>query len=201
VPKPQVAKDKLLDAGLSLIREKGYSATTVDDLCARAGVTKGAFFHHFGSKEEFGVAAAERWTSLTSEIFAQAAYHAHPSARERVLGYIALRRSFLSGDIASFSCVAGTMVQEVYQQHPEIGAACGACIFGHAATLVEDIRAALHEEGVVPDFPPETLATHMQAVIQGSFILAKAKGDVTVALESLDHLRRYVELTLSGTSS
>jgi TetR/AcrR family transcriptional regulator, transcriptional repressor for nem operon len=35
---------------------------------------------------------------------------------------------------------------------------------------------------------------HIQAVIQGSFILAKAKGSAAVAAESLDHLRRYIEL-------
>jgi TetR/AcrR family transcriptional regulator, transcriptional repressor for nem operon len=35
---------------------------------------------------------------------------------------------------------------------------------------------------------------HLQAVIQGSFILAKAKGSAAAAAESLDHLRRYIEL-------
>ncbi len=52
----QDAKAKLLDAALSVIRTKGFSATTVDELCSAAGVTKGAFFHHFKSKDELGVA-------------------------------------------------------------------------------------------------------------------------------------------------
>ena len=59
------AKAKLLDAALSVIRIKGYSATTVDELCAAAGVTKGAFFHHFRSKDELGVAAADYWSETT----------------------------------------------------------------------------------------------------------------------------------------
>jgi DNA-binding transcriptional regulator YbjK len=41
------ARQKLLDAALSLIRTKGYTATTIDELCAKAGVAKGSFFHHF----------------------------------------------------------------------------------------------------------------------------------------------------------
>ena len=40
----------------------------------------------------------------------------------------------------------------------------------------------------------ESLALHLQAVIQGSFILAKAKGSAAAAAESLEHLKRYVEL-------
>ena len=59
------AKQKLLDAAFALIRERGFSATTVDALCERAGVTKGAFFHHFKSKDELGVAAAEHSSAVT----------------------------------------------------------------------------------------------------------------------------------------
>jgi AcrR family transcriptional regulator len=52
------ARQKLLDATLALIRKKGYSSTSVDELCAQAGVTKGAFFHHFKSKDALAIAAA-----------------------------------------------------------------------------------------------------------------------------------------------
>jgi len=42
-PTPKTdARTKLLEAALSVIRAKGYSATSVDELCAAAGVTKGA---------------------------------------------------------------------------------------------------------------------------------------------------------------
>ena len=45
------ARDKLIAAAHQEVRRQGYSATTVDQICAAAGVTKGAFFHHFESKE------------------------------------------------------------------------------------------------------------------------------------------------------
>jgi len=194
MPRSQAAKEKLLDAALSLIREKGFSATTVDDLCARAGVTKGAFFHYFKSKNDLGVAAAEHWSAMTGSLFAQAPYHTHADPLERVLAYIAFRRALLKGGIPEFTCLVGTMVQETYDAHPEIRDACGASIFGHAGTLVADIEAAMSAHGVGGDWTAESLAAHTQAVLQGAFILAKAKGDVRVAIESVDHLRRYVEL-------
>ena len=59
------ARDKLMDAAVAMIREKGFCATSVDDLCKQAGVTKGAFFHHFDSKEKLGVEAARHWDEMT----------------------------------------------------------------------------------------------------------------------------------------
>jgi AcrR family transcriptional regulator len=52
------ARQKLLDATLALIRKKGYTSASVDELCAQAGVAKGAFFHHFKSKNALAVGAA-----------------------------------------------------------------------------------------------------------------------------------------------
>lgn len=198
--KPPAARDKLLSAAHALIREKGFNAMSVDELCARAGVTKGAFFHYFRSKDELGVAAAIHWSVVTGALFAQAEYHSRASALERVLAYIDLRRSLVRGEIAEFSCVAGTMVQETYREHPAIREACGACIVDHAQTLVADIQAAIEERGIVAEWTAESLATHTQAVIQGAFVLAKATGDAAVALESVDHLRRYVTLLFATAS-
>jgi AcrR family transcriptional regulator len=69
------ARSKLLEAAFSTIREKGYAATSVDELCARAGVTKGAFFHHFPTKNSLAVAAMNEWSELSIALFAAAPYH------------------------------------------------------------------------------------------------------------------------------
>src|SRR3954447_81313 len=106
------AKAKLLEAALSVIRTKGYSATSVDELCAAAGVTKGAFFHHFKSKDELGVAAADHWSATTGAHFAAAPYHDHAAALDRVLGYVEYRKALLQGGVPEFTCLVGTMVQE-----------------------------------------------------------------------------------------
>lgn len=42
----------ILDAALTLMREAGFEAVTVRDICKKAGITTGAFYHHFQSKEE-----------------------------------------------------------------------------------------------------------------------------------------------------
>ncbi|SRR5579885_34765 len=187
------ARQKLVDAALSLVRTKGYAATSVDELCARAGVTKGAFFHHFANKDALAVAAAEHWSEMTGALFRDAPYHRHRDPLDRVLAYLDFRKSLLKGAVPDFTCLVGTMVQEVYATHPDIRAACDASISGHAATLEADIAEAMKLYGVT-SFTAASLALHTQAVLQGAFILAKAKGGPRIAAASIDHLRRYIEL-------
>ena len=186
------AKTKLLNAALAVIRLKGYSATTVDELCATAGVTKGAFFHHFKSKDQLGVAAAQFWSETTGAKFAVAAYHDHADPLERVIGYLEFRKELLKGGVPEFTCLVGTMVQETYQTSPAIREACNRSISDHAAKLESDIEQAMRTGGLSPDWTAQSLALHTQAVLQGAFILAKAKGGPDIAAQSVDHLIRYV---------
>jgi TetR/AcrR family transcriptional repressor of nem operon len=198
---PPTPKEKLLDAALSLIREKGYSSTSVDQLCAQAGVTKGALFHYFKSKDALAVAAANHWSKITEAFFETAPYHNHSDPLDRVLGYLDFRKAILKGDIAEFTCLAGTMVQEVYGTNPDIRAACEASISGHAAKVEADIAAAMKRYRIRAPWTAESLALHTQAVLQGAFILAKAKGNAATAAASIDHLRRYVELLFQPAKS
>jgi TetR/AcrR family transcriptional repressor of nem operon len=191
------SKTKLLDATLKVVRAKGYSATRIEDVCAEAGLTKGSFFHHFKSKEDLALAAVAHWDANASQLFAAASYHDATDPLERLIAYVDFRKAILTGDLPDFTCFAGTIVQEAYRSHPDVSAACERNITGHAKTLEADVRAAMRKYRVNGEWTPESLALHIQAVIQGGFILAKAKGSASVAIECLDHLRRYLELLFS----
>lgn len=190
-------RDKLLDAAVALIRKQGFAATSIDQLCAAAGVTKGGFFHHFTSKEALGVAAAEHWSAVTAPLFEKADYHCKPDKLSRLLGYLDLREAMIDGGIDTFTCLAGTLAQEVHQSHPSIARAAEASIESHVRTLVADVEAALAEHGVT-GVDARSLALHFQVVLQGGFVLAKAQGEAEVARESVRHLKRYVTLLCKG---
>jgi TetR/AcrR family transcriptional regulator, transcriptional repressor for nem operon len=192
------ARSKLLEVALRILREKGYNATTVDELCAGADVTKGAFFHHFKSKEDMAVAAADHWSAVTGELFTQAAYHDGSDPLDRVLGYIDLRASLSRSAPAEFSCVAGTMTHETFLSHPAIRRACSASIIGHAGTLEEDLAEAIDKYQPLSGLTAHGLAIHIQAVLHGAFILAKAPDDPQIAVDSTLHLRRYFELLFAS---
>jgi TetR/AcrR family transcriptional regulator, transcriptional repressor for nem operon len=187
-------KTKILDSALQVIRAKGYTATTVDDICTSSEVTKGGFFYHFKGKEDLAIAAARHFGAMAEGLFATAPYQDIKDPLFRLLGYVDFRIAILKGELPHYTCLLGTMVQEIYETHPAIRAACDQCITEHAAMVAKDI--ALAKDFYAPDatWSAESLGYYTQSVIQGSFILAKAKGGPKIAAECLQHLRRYIEL-------
>jgi TetR/AcrR family transcriptional repressor of nem operon len=194
------SKTKLLDAALTVIRTQGYAATTVDDICHAAGVTKGSFFHHFKSKDELALAAADHFSQMADGIFSNAPYQAASDPAERVLGYIDFRAAMLARQIPEYTCLLGTMVQEAYMTHPAIREACDRHISAHAAEIAKDIAEAKRLYAPKAKWSPESVAFYTQAVLQGAFILAKAKQDSKVAAESVAHLRDHIETLLTPTT-
>ncbi len=195
------SKTRLLDAALNVIRTQGYAATTVDDICAAAGVTKGSFFHHFKSKDELALSAAEHFSNMASGFFATAPYRKASDPAQRVLGYIDFRAEMLKFEIPEYTCLLGTMVQETYSSHPAIREACDRYMSEHTAEVAKDIAAAKKLHAPNAKWNPESVAFYTQTVLQGSFIFSKAKGNSKVAVESLALLRSHLETLFNQTKA
>lgn len=187
------SKANFLAAAIHVIRAKGYSATRIEDVCEAAGLSKGSFFHHFKSKEDLALAAADHFAATADRMFAEAPYPDVADPLDRLLGYVDFRRALLQGEVPDFTCLLGTMVQEAYDTHPAIRAACDTHISAHAAAVARDIAEAKKRYAPKAPWTPESLALFAQAVLQGAFVLAKAKGGPEIAAECVSHLRRYLE--------
>lgn len=186
------ARIKLIDAAHVLVRRQGYAATSVDQICGAAGVSKGAFFHHFATKEDLGVAAAEQWTARAAPLFELPPYTKLEDPLARLIGHIDMRMAMIDGPAEGFTCFVGTMAQETFASSVALREASGASITAYCKALAVDIQAAIDRYGIRDGLSAESLAWHIQTVLQGAFVIAKATNHTELALQSLRHLRRYV---------
>lgn len=61
------SKKKIMDVAKTLFTEKGYDATSVQDICENANLSKGAFFHYFQTKESLFMEILDEYLSLIDE--------------------------------------------------------------------------------------------------------------------------------------
>ncbi len=172
-PRRGSARLALLNATIGLVRKQGWSATSVDQLCA---------------------AAARHWSDVTGPLFAKADYHQHVDPLDRIFGYIDFRAAIAKGPLEAFTCFAGTTVQEVFATSDPMRVACGASIEAHADKLAEDFRSAIALHPPRLPVTDESLAIYTQTVLQGGFVMAKARGDRAPLLEALAPLKNYLTL-------
>jgi TetR/AcrR family transcriptional repressor of nem operon len=131
---------------------------------------------------------------VTSALFANAEYHEHADPLDRLHGYLDFRAALAKGPLEAFTCFVGTTVQEAFATSLPIREACGECIFDHAARLTGDFREAIRRHPPRMPVSAESLATYTQVVLQGGFVLSKAKGDRAPLLDAIAHLKQYLVL-------
>lgn len=196
-------RDRLIGAMIDLVRQKGYDAVRVDDVCAAAGVSKGAFFHYFKSKQEIAEIAADAWRDNSCGLFASQGFvvsdERDASAREKLLRYVDFRIALIEGsnEIFEFCCYAGTLVQEVHETHPELSDRAAQGIAAHVAQLEPICADALRDAGR-DAAEAAALAQYFQTVLQGALLMAKAYRSPSAAVTSLEKFKVQLALLLDG---
>ncbi len=186
-------RQKLLDAAQELMLAKGYTATSVDEICEAAGLTKGSFFHYFEGKEHLGQVLAERFYAAHRQRFESAPFHRMKDPRDRVFGRIDFLIELSRSPRAVKACLLGNFVQELSATHPKIRTVCATCFDDAAQSFKRDLDEAKAKYAPRARWSTRSLAEHLTAVVQGAFILAKARQDPKAVEESLTHFREYLK--------
>lgn len=186
-------KEKLLDAAQQLMLAKGFAATTVDEICETAGLTKGSFFHYFESKEHLGKAVLDRYVSAMFQAIQHAPFLKKRDPLRRVYGYVDFVIQISKDPSVQNGCLLGTFAQELSDTHPEIRSLCAQHFGLWTEAFKRDLDAAKAKYAQRATLDTQGLAEHFIAVLEGSLILAKAKQEPDVIEKNLAHFKRYLK--------
>jgi TetR/AcrR family transcriptional repressor of nem operon len=185
-------RERIYDAAERLMLEKGYPATTVDEICVLAGVTKGSFFHYFTSKDHLGRALLERY--IGQRVAEMAPLLAEPDPLKRLYGHLDHCIVQASDPEARRGCIMGMFAQELGPTHPEIRALCADAFRRWTEQLEGDLAAALRLRQPRAEVDPRGLAEHFAAIMEGSLILARVNPETDMVGRNLRHFRSYLEM-------
>lgn len=184
-------KDKLIDAGLTLMLAKGYPATTVDEICQAAGVSKGSFYHFFSTKEELALAALEAYSQRGLQALQSGSYSSLADPRERLFGFLDHAQAIAEG-VWGNGCLLGNLAIELADTNETIRARISQ-IFESLARRLAALFEGVADNGHAGSPTAFELAEFFLSALEGSIVLAKAHGDWARVPAALQNFRRYVE--------
>jgi TetR/AcrR family transcriptional repressor of nem operon len=168
-------RDHLIDIGVRLMHEHGYTATGLTEILVSAGVPKGSFYHHFGSKEEFAVAALERYVSREAE-HCEAVLSDHKVApMKRLKRYFSdlIKIYGQKGPIPG--CMMGRFSLEVAEQSSILRAHLSSS-FGHwQRAIASVISLAVAQKELPASTNSESLAAFLLNSWQGALVRSQAE--------------------------
>jgi TetR/AcrR family transcriptional regulator, transcriptional repressor for nem operon len=199
VPRDGTAtRERLLDAAQRLVLERGFAATSVDAVLAEASATKGAFFHHFPSKNDLGRALLERYATADERMLDDFMIAAEAESDDPAEQMVAFVRRFeqAADELAPVQpgCLFVSFIYESQLVGDGEDDLIAASIDHWRTRLLGKLEAAaeLHPPAIAVDL--RSLADQAFTTFEGGFILARAMHDPGHLRAQLAHLRHYLEL-------
>jgi TetR/AcrR family transcriptional repressor of nem operon len=191
-------RQRILDAAQRIVLERGFAATSVDAVLEEAPATKGAFFHHFPSKNHLGRALLERYAAADERMLEDFMVAAEAESDDPAEQLVAFVRHFeqAAADLAPTQpgCLFVSFIYESQLAGDGDDDLIATSIRHWRARLLEKLEAAaeLHPPAIAVDLP--SLADQVFTTFEGGFILARAMHDHGHLPAQLAHLRHYLEL-------
>ncbi len=164
-------RERLVEATMELLWERGYEATSPQAILERSGAGKGSLYYHFRSKAELTAAVLEKVAGEMQGMYDPVLHSSQPPL-ERVRAYLRLPREGLRG------CRLGRMAQETsITQDTSLRAPIAAYFTDLEGKLAEALRQAQQEGALDEHVDATDLAVTLTAVVQGGYVLARALQD------------------------
>jgi TetR/AcrR family transcriptional repressor of nem operon len=196
--KGAATRERILETSEALVLSQGYAGTSIDDILAATGLTKGAFFHHFADKAELGRAIVERYAARDFALFeewSQRADRLSDDPLERTLIFLRLFEEFLDGLAEPpIGCVFASYTYEAGKFGPEMRAYIQDRLKLWQALYQAKFSALLAARKAARPTSAEALAEMIVALIEGGFVLGNAYRDRHFLQRQSAQFRAYLEL-------
>jgi TetR/AcrR family transcriptional regulator, transcriptional repressor for nem operon len=177
-------REKLVRAAERLMLRDGYSATRVDDVISKAGLSKGSFYHFFDSKESLGLAAMEHYYADRVGRLAAGTFAAETDPLRRAHGFLE-HASKVVTDLWKTGCLLANLAADA--------AGSSRVVSNTLKKRTSELRALLVDllsPFATPEATAADLADQFLVCIEGSIVLARIYDDPAYLRRGIEQFRR-----------
>lgn len=191
-------REKILNAGQRLLLEHGYGGMSVDQVIGGAGITKGAFFHHFKSKNELAQALLDRYVQMDDamlhDLMGRAEKLSHEPLQQYLI-FVGLLEELLRGlQEPPPGCLVASYIYSLEMFTPEIQTAVINGFQEWERVLGEKLQAAMDKQAPKLPVTAIQLYDNLLALFEGGVIMAKLYRKSSTLAEQVAQHKNYVEL-------
>jgi TetR/AcrR family transcriptional repressor of nem operon len=190
-------RDKILSETKNLVYCNGFSGTSIDQILDKTGITKGAFFYHFKTKNVLAKALIETYAKedlshLESAL--QATETLKDTPLKRLLEFIQLFIDMMKKLEEPPSCLYASYMYESNQFDSETLNIVAESILEWRNAFTELLNSVLVEKKPKKRVDVQSLSDQFVVIFEGGFVVSKALTDPDITAKQLQHLKNYLEL-------
>lgn len=191
-------KEKILEVGQQLLLEHGYGGMSVDQVIAGAGITKGAFFHHFKSKNQLAQALLDRYVdmdnALLHDLIERAENLSHDPLQQYLI-FVGLLAEMLRGlEEPPPGCLVASYIYQLEMFTPETQQSVIDGFNEWKRVLAGKLESAVTKHTPRLDVTPEQIYDNLLSLFEGGVIMAKLYNKSGTLAEQIAQHKNYVEL-------
>jgi len=191
-------RERILDGAQRLVLEHGLAATTVDAILAESETSKGAFFHHFPTKNDLARALVERYAESDVAFLDEFMAKAEKASDDPALQVVEFIRLFedAADEMVSQqpSCLYVSYIYEKQLFEDGTNDVIVGAVLAWRERLAAKIREAAEAHPPRVPIDADAIADHVFATFEGAFMLTRAMSDPELMRRQLALVREYVAL-------
>lgn len=196
--KGESTKDKILEIAQSIMLQKGFSGTSIDEIIAASDITKGGFFYHFDSKNDLAKHLMLKYQH-DDDIFFQGLFNRADELSEDPLQQMLIFLKLLAEAMANLpdvhpGCLIATFTSANQQLNEEVKKLTADCTLDWRQLFSKRLQAASERTPLKIEKPIAELADMLSSVIEGGIILSRTLNDQQILPQQILQYRDYLRL-------
>lgn len=199
------SRERILTAAESIILEKGYTGTNIDEILDKAAITKGGFFYHFNGKGEMARALVERYIEHDMAMFMALLERTDKLSEDplqRVLIFLNMFSEMVSGMSTTHpGCLVAAFTYEMQQFDADVQERMHFGVLEWRRIVAERLQLVMDRYKPRIDVSVAVLADMFTSTLEGGIILARVLDNNQALIDQVQSYRTHLRLVFDPSVS
>lgn len=189
--KAEKTRNFIVEKTAPIFNMKGYAGTSLNDITAATGLTKGSIYGNFANKDEVALAAFDyNLNNVSSRI--EAEMNRQPSIKDKLLVYIDIYQKFIDGSVSEGGCPVLNTAIDADDTHPELRGRVLKAVLDWKTKIAKLVEAGIAKKEINTIHNPEQIALTIIAMVEGGIMISRLTAKPAHWSLIMDSLKKYI---------